>query len=38
MKFARQSKHLAGVPTAHGPLKQGSVLVELNNSPEPFVA
>jgi hypothetical protein len=38
MEFARQSQHLAGIPTGHGPFKQGSVLVELNNIPQLFGA
>jgi hypothetical protein len=34
-EFTRQAQHLARVPTAHSPLKQAKVLVELNNVAQP---
>lgn len=37
-KFAWKGQHLACVSTAHSPFKQGSVLVEPNNIPQPFRA
>jgi len=38
MKFAGQDQHLARVSTAHSPFKQGSVLVERNDIPQPLCA
>jgi len=38
MEFARQGQHLAGVSAAHSPFKQGSVLVERNDIPQPLCA
>ena len=38
MEFAGQGQHLACVPAAYCPLKQGSVLVELNDIPQPLRA
>jgi len=38
MEFARQGQHLARIATPDSPFKQASVLVELDNIPQPFRA
>jgi hypothetical protein len=38
MEFAGQGQHLARVSAAHSPFKQGSVLVEHNDIPQPLCA
>jgi hypothetical protein len=38
MEFAGQGQHLARLSAAHSPLKQGSVLVERNDIPQPLGA
>src|SRR5579863_7397513 len=37
-EFARQGQHLARVSAAHRPFKQGSVLIEFNDIPQPLCA
>jgi hypothetical protein len=38
MELAGQGQHLARVSAAHSPFKQGSVLVECNDIPQPLCA
>ena len=37
-EFRRQGQHFACIPTPQSPIKQASVLVELNDVPQPFGA
>jgi hypothetical protein len=38
MEFARQRQHNARIPTPESPLKQASVLIELNDISQPLGA